>query len=97
MSEQSLTAFHFRQTLYAIFREALSDDRVSVQITAAQLHERAAEASGTRQKISLCCEVMRAVFNSTGGDVLIRDAEPSCEDQLTIRYVIPRPEWGTWR
>lgn len=97
MSDQELTAFHFQQGLYAIFREALSDDLMSIEVKAQDLHHRVAMKARSRREAVLCCEVMRAVFNRPAGDVLIEDAEAECGPELTIRYVIPRPEWGRWR
>jgi Mor family transcriptional regulator len=98
MSDQDVTAFHFRQVLYSLFRSALSNDQTSAKVDAQDLHDKVVLEPNHIQKMSLCCEVMRSVFNSQGGDVLVKDAEPGRENQLTIQYIIPRPEWGsTWR
>lgn len=97
MSDQELTAFHFQQGIYALFREALSDDLRSIEVKAQELHDRVAKKARSRRETVLCCEVMRAVHNRLAGDVLIEDADAECGPELTIQYVIPRPEWGRWR
>ena len=96
MSDQELTAFHFHQGLYAIFREALSGDLMSIEVKAKDLHDRVAVKARSRREAVLCCEVMRSVFNRPAGDILIEDAA-EWGPELTIQYVIPRPEWGRWR
>jgi hypothetical protein len=97
VGDQELTAFHFRQEIYAMFREALSDDLGSIKVRAQDLHYRVAKKPSSAQEALLCCEVMRAVFNPQSGDLLIHDAIAGCEPELTIQYEIPRPEWGRWR
>ncbi len=90
-----LTAFHFRQEIFAMFREALGMDRAAVVIRARDLHARVGEYPGPHQRMSLCCEVMRSVLALKSGDILLDDTEG--EGELAIQYVIPRPEWGKWR
>jgi hypothetical protein len=80
-----------------MFREALGMDRSAVEIKAEDLHARVGEYPGPNQRICLCCDVMRSVFAPKSGDVLLKDTEPGREAELTIRYVLPRPEWGKWR
>ena len=98
MSDLEPSEFHFRQEIYAIFREALSRDLSCIEVSAQELHDRVAKKSASSQEaLASSCDVIRSVFNSLGGDRLIEDANIGCQPRLTIQYVIPRPEWGTWR
>ena len=97
MSDQDLTVFHFRQEIYAIFREALSDGLISIEVRAQDLQVRVSSEPGSSREGLLCCEVMRAVFQPQSGDVLVKGSNAGPEPELTIRYLIPRPEWGRWR
>ncbi len=95
MNDTEPTRFKLRQELFAAFREALSDERETVDLTADQLLRRVTGESDSAQYRTTCCDVMRAVFNPERGDLLLQSH--GCDGQLTIRYVIPRTEWGTWR
>jgi hypothetical protein len=97
MSDQELTVFHYRQEIYAMFREALSADLRSVDVRAQDLHDRVAGQPTSNQDAILCCDVMRTLFNPLAGDLVVRDTDAGCELELTVKYAIPRPEWGTWR
>jgi hypothetical protein len=97
MSDQELTTFHFRQAIYAMFREALSNDLTSIEVSAQDLHDRVANRTRSNEETLLCCEVMRAVFNPASGDLLIKGSDAGCDSELTILYLIPRSEWGRWR
>ena len=47
-----LTAFHLRQEIFAMFREALGMDRAAVVIRARDLHGRVDEYPGPHQRMS---------------------------------------------
>lgn len=95
--KQSLNVFHFRQEMFAMFREALRNDQQTVEISAEGIRLRLGEDDKIEEQRKLCSDVMLSVFKPEAGDVRI-DASPSgSEGNLTIQYLIPRPEWGTWR
>ena len=61
-----LTAFHFRQEIFAMFREAVGMDRAAVVIRAGDLPARVGEYPGPHQRMSLCCEFRRSVLALNG-------------------------------
>jgi hypothetical protein len=74
-----------------------SSDLRSVDVRAQDLHDRVAGQPASSQDAILCCDVMRTLFNPLAGDLVVRDTDAGCELELTVKYAIPRPEWGTWR
>jgi hypothetical protein len=86
------TAEQFREELFSIFEEAVSENRSTVEVNAGELHRRVADYPGPHHRMPLCCSVMREAFNPGAGDAVVDEPPSGTGAKLTIRYVLPRPE-----
>ncbi len=82
----------FRNELYRMMLEAMKAGEVFAEINAGELHRRVGDYPGKNHRLPICCEVMRGALAPDAGDVILEQPPSGQGANLTIRYVLPRPE-----
>jgi hypothetical protein len=81
-----------KSLLNMMLLEAARAGAKSVEITAADLHDRLPPLrSGIGDQTPVCCQVMRAALAPDAGDTILQDPPIGQEAHLTIKYLLPHP------
>ncbi len=82
-----------QRELRSVFIEASRKQRMRIAINAAELSQRVeGGAPGNQHSIPVSCAVMRAAYNPEDGDRMIYEPADGYGVNLTIEYVVPRPQ-----
>jgi len=87
-----LTTEDFKMELYRMMNEALHEGKATVEINSGDLHSRVGGYPGPNHRMPMCCIVMLAALAPDVGDVIVEEPPSRQGANLTIKYVLPRPE-----
>lgn len=85
------TADDFRAELYRRMHDAFKAGKVFVDVRAGDLHSALGDYPGPNNRMSNCCQVMKAAMVADVGDAILQQPPSGQGASLTIRYVLPRP------
>ena len=85
------TADDFRAELYRTMHEAFKAGKEFVDVRAGNLHIALGDYPGPDNRMSNCCQVMKAAMAKDVGDRILQEPPSGQGASLTIRYVLPRP------
>jgi 5-methylcytosine-specific restriction protein A len=67
------TAEEFRQELYRLMYEAVTQGQGCVDINAGELHRRLDHYPGPNHRMPNCCQVMKGAMDADYGDVIVQE------------------------